>query len=203
MFLLFLHAVATSLFNLITWIVPNWAIPQSSLRESLLIFQVVFPSGFCLSSSSLPNTLSRWRLEMPGVGWPCSGHCPTKETFRTGEVCESDWNRFDLQPDRLQLYCPLQHWSTWYDKSLLGCIYHDLHYQSHTGNDFPVNEGTLMNTTIGEEVAWAGSNNLRGNLVVFENNDYRVWLAHLSAITISKGYILHYRKVCNCSGMNY
>ena len=57
-----------------------------------------------------------------------------------------------------------------------------------------------MHTTMGGEVVRAGSNNLRGNLVVFENNDYQVWLAHLSAITISKGYIPHYRKVFRLSG---
>jgi len=111
----------------------------------------------------------------------------------------SDWNRFDLQPDRLRLYGSLQHWSTWYDKPLPGCIFHDLHYQSHTGHDFPVNEGMLVHTTMGGEVVWAGSNNPRGNLVVFENNDYQVWLAHLSSITVSKGYILHYREIFGLS----
>jgi len=100
----------------------------------------------------------------------------------------------------LPLVGPIQHWSTWYDKPLLGCLFHDPHYQSHTGNDFPVNEGTPVHTTIGGKVVWAGSNGPWGNLVVVENNGYQVWLAHLSSISVSKGEILHYGDVVGLSG---
>src|SRR5688572_27962814 len=33
---------------------------------------------------------------------------------------------------------PVQLWSTWYHKPLLGCTFHDPHYQSHSGSDLPV-----------------------------------------------------------------
>ena len=85
---------------------------------------------------------------------------------------------------------PVQLWSTWYDKPLLGCVFHDPRYQSHTGSDFPVNEGTPVHTTIGGKVVWAGENGPWGNLVVVENNGYQVWLAHLSSIQVSPGDIL-------------
>jgi hypothetical protein len=126
---------------------------------------------------------------MPRSGWPFSGHCPTKETFRTSEVGPSDWNWFDLQPDRLRLYGSLQSWITRYDKSLFACFFHGPHYQSH------INEGTPVHTTQGGNVGSAGSNGLWGNLVMVEKNGCQVWLAHLSIIPVFKGDILHFREV--------
>ena len=98
------------------------------------------------------------------------------------------------------LYGPLQHWSTWYDKPLLGCVFHDPHYQTHTGVDFPVNEGTPVHTTMAGKVVWAGPNGPWGNLVVVENNGYQVWFAHLSVISVSVGDILEYGDVVGLSG---
>jgi len=95
---------------------------------------------------------------------------------------------------------PIQHWSDWYDKPLLGCVFHDANYQSHTGNDFPVNEGTPIHTTMSGKVVWAGENGPWGNLVVVENNGYQLWLAHLSSIQVSPGEILHYGDVVGLSG---
>lgn len=95
---------------------------------------------------------------------------------------------------------PIQHWSDWYDKPLLGCVFHDPNYQSHTGNDFPVNEGTPIHTTMGGKVVWAGENGPWGNLVVVENRSYQVWLAHLSSIQVAPGEILHYGDVVGLSG---
>ncbi len=100
----------------------------------------------------------------------------------------------------LPMIGPIQHWSTWYEKPLLGCVFHDPHYQTHTGTDFPVNEGTPIHTTIGGKVVWAGSNGPWGNLVVVENNGYQVWLAHLSSIEVSQGDILNYGDVVGLSG---
>jgi murein DD-endopeptidase MepM/ murein hydrolase activator NlpD len=100
----------------------------------------------------------------------------------------------------LPLVGPIRHWSDWYDKPLLGCTFHDPHYDSHTGNDFPVNEGTSIHTTMGGVVVWAGSNGPWGNLVVVENSGYQVWLAHLSSIDVSQGDILHYGDVVGLSG---
>jgi murein DD-endopeptidase MepM/ murein hydrolase activator NlpD len=95
---------------------------------------------------------------------------------------------------------PIQHWSDWYDKPLLGCVFHDPNYDSHTGNDFPVNEGTSIYATMGGKVVWAGSNGPWGNLVVVENNGYQVWLAHLSSIQVEQGDILYYGDVVGLSG---
>lgn len=100
----------------------------------------------------------------------------------------------------LPLVGPIQHWSTWYDKPLLGCVFHDANYQSHTGDDFPVNEGTPIRTTIGGKVVWAGENGPWGNLVVVENNGYQVWLAHMSSIQVSQSDILNYGDVVGLSG---
>lgn len=100
----------------------------------------------------------------------------------------------------LPMIGPIQHWSTWYDKPLLGCVFHDPNYQTHTGSDFPVNEGTPIHTTIGGKVVWAGSNGPWGNLVVVENNGYQVWLAHLSSIQVAEGQILNYGDVVGLSG---
>jgi murein DD-endopeptidase MepM/ murein hydrolase activator NlpD len=100
----------------------------------------------------------------------------------------------------LPLTGPLQHWSDWYDKPLLGCVFQDPHYQSHTGADFPVNEGTPIHTTIAGKVVWAGSNGPWGNLVVVENNGYQVWLAHLSSIQVTEGQTLNYGDEVGLSG---
>ncbi len=100
----------------------------------------------------------------------------------------------------LPLQGPLQLWSSWFDKPLLGCVFHDPHYQSHTGDDFPVNQGTPVHTTIGGKVVWAGSNGPWGNLVVIENNGYQVWLAHLSQINVAEGMILGRGDIVGLSG---
>lgn len=100
----------------------------------------------------------------------------------------------------LPLVGPIQHWSEWSDKPLLGCMFQDPHYQTHTGSDFPVNEGTSIHTTIAGKVVWAGSNGPWGNLVVVENNGYQVWLAHLSSIQVAEGQILSYGDVVGLSG---
>jgi murein DD-endopeptidase MepM/ murein hydrolase activator NlpD len=100
----------------------------------------------------------------------------------------------------LPLVGPIQHWSDWYDKPLLGCMFQDPQYQTHTGSDFPVNEGTPIHTTIAGKVVWAGSNGPWGNLVVVENNGYQIWLAHLSSIQVFEGQILNYGDVVGLSG---
>jgi murein DD-endopeptidase MepM/ murein hydrolase activator NlpD len=95
---------------------------------------------------------------------------------------------------------PIQHWSDWYKKPLLGCRFSDPHYESHTGADFPVNEGTPVHTTMAGEVVWAGENGPWGNLVVIENNDYQIWLAHLSSIEVGEGEIIEYGEEIGLSG---
>jgi murein DD-endopeptidase MepM/ murein hydrolase activator NlpD len=100
----------------------------------------------------------------------------------------------------LPMIGPVQLWSTWYDKPLLGCVFHDPRYQTHSGSDFPENEGTPIHTTIGGKVVWAAENGPWGNLVVVENNGYQIWLAHLSSIDVSQGDILHDGDLVGLSG---
>lgn len=100
----------------------------------------------------------------------------------------------------LPLIGPIQHWSNWHDKPLLGCVFQDPYYKTHTGADFPVNEGTPIHTTLAGKVVWAASNGPWGNLVVIENNGYQVWLAHLSSISVSQGQILDHGDVVGLSG---
>jgi murein DD-endopeptidase MepM/ murein hydrolase activator NlpD len=100
----------------------------------------------------------------------------------------------------LPLQGSVQLWSTWYDKPLLGCTFHDPRYQSHTGDDLPVNEGTPVHTTISGKVVWAAANGPWGNLVVVENNGYQVWMAHLSSIQVSAGDLLSHGDVVGLSG---
>ncbi len=100
----------------------------------------------------------------------------------------------------LPLVGSIPHWGDMYDKPLLGCVFQDPHYQTHTGADFPVNEGTPLHTTITGKVVWAGSNGPWGNLVVVENNGYQVWLAHLSSVQVVEGQILNYDDVVGLSG---
>ena len=95
---------------------------------------------------------------------------------------------------------PVRHWGTWTDKPLLGCVFHDPLYTSHTGADFPVNEGTSVLTPMSGEVVWAGPNGPWGNLVVIENNGYQVYLAHLSSVIVSQGDILVHGEVVGMSG---
>lgn len=100
----------------------------------------------------------------------------------------------------LPLWGPIQHWSDLYDKPLLGCVFQDPFYTTHTGDDFPVNAGTPIHTTLGGKVVWAGYNGPWGNLVVVENSGYQVWLAHLDAVGVSTGQILEYGDVIGLSG---
>lgn len=100
----------------------------------------------------------------------------------------------------LPLVGPLQHWSEWVDKPLLGCTFQDAYYSTHTGNDFPVNEGTPVHTTLAGKVVWAGSNGPWGNLVVVENDGYQVWLAHLSSVQVVEGQIVNHGEIVGLSG---
>ena len=100
----------------------------------------------------------------------------------------------------IPLWGPIEHWSDTYDKPLLGCVFHDPHYTSHTGADFPVNVGTPIHATLAGKVVWAGANGPWGNLVVVENGGYQIWMAHLDAIQVVEGQVLEYGDVVGLSG---
>jgi murein DD-endopeptidase MepM/ murein hydrolase activator NlpD len=111
-----------------------------------------------------------------------------------------DYSGPDADLHGLPLRGPVKLWSDWYDKPLLGCVFHDPFYTTHTGADFPVNTGAPVHTTLGGKVVWAGRNGPWGNLVVVENSGYQVWLAHLDAVGVSSGQILGYGDVVGFSG---
>lgn len=117
-----------------------------------------------------------------------------------GRVEWSDYVGPDGVIQGMPLWGPLKHWSDTYDKPLLGCVFHDPNYESHTGADFPVNEGTPIHATLGGEVVWAGQNGPWGNLVVVQNGDYQVWYAHLNSINVVPGQVVGYGDVLGNSG---
>ena len=104
-------------------------------------------------------------------------------------------------PSGLPLWGPIKHdWAGWKDKPLLGCKFHDPNYSSHTGDDFPVTTSTPVHTTMSGKVVYAGENGPWGNLVVIENNDVQIWLAHNSRLAVSAGDIVSAGDVVSYSG---
>jgi len=75
-------------------------------------------------------------------------------------------------------------------KPYLNCYFHDPIYPGHTGIDFPMGQGTPVNTTMAGKVVWAGANGGWGNLVVVENNGIQTYYAHLSAIHVTQGEVI-------------
>ena len=94
-------------------------------------------------------------------------------------------------PSGIPLWAPVTHYSQTYDKALLGCRYHDPNYTTHTGSDFPANEGNSVHTTMAGQVVWASFNGPWGNLVAVENGDYQTWFAHLSRIDVVVGQLVN------------
>jgi len=151
--------------------------------------------------------VTEWMLDIPqdtersdngsyGEGSSGSSSSPASQ----GSVEWHGYTGFESEFHGLPLVGPIQRWSAWYDKPLLGCVFHDRRYTTHTGLDFPVAEGTSVYTPISGEVVWAGENGPWGNLVVIENNGVQVYLAHLSGITVSEGDILSYGDQIGLSG---
>lgn len=73
----------------------------------------------------------------------------------------------------------------------LGCVYADPHYAEHRGDDFPVGIGTPAYAIMSGIVTYAGTYNVYGNVVIVENNGYRVRYAHLSFFNVKFGDIVH------------
>lgn len=86
------------------------------------------------------------------------------------------------------------------DTVYLGCLFHDPNYTSHTGVDFPANQGTPVYATMAGRVVWADSNGPWGNLVVVENNGFQIYLAHLETIAVTQGQILSYGETVGAVG---
>lgn len=111
-----------------------------------------------------------------------------------------------LPPYGLPLHGPIRHWSCdgvnepLCDVPLLGCMFRDPFYPTHTGWDLPLAEGQNIYATLGGKVVWAGDNGPWGNLVVIENDGYQIWLAHLSQINVVEGQIVPAGLVIGLSG---
>ncbi len=100
----------------------------------------------------------------------------------------------------LPLVGPIFHWGYRNEKPVLGCVFHDPNYTSHTGDDFPVDTGTPVHTTMGGKVVWAGFNGPWGNLVVVQNGPYQVWFAHQSVLQVAVGQIVQHGDIVGLSG---
>jgi murein DD-endopeptidase MepM/ murein hydrolase activator NlpD len=104
-------------------------------------------------------------------------------------------------PSGVPLRGPIKHdWAGWKDKPLLGCEFQDPNYTNHTGDDFPVTEGTPVYATMSGKVVFAGDNGPWGSLVVIENNGVQIWLAHNSSLNVSVGDIVSAGDVVSNSG---
>jgi murein DD-endopeptidase MepM/ murein hydrolase activator NlpD len=92
-------------------------------------------------------------------------------------------------------------WGGKFDAPLIGCTFHDKNYKNHAGFDSPVSVGTPLHATMSGMVVWADyTKGGWGRLVVIENGDYQIWMAHLSQIDVQVGEIVEYGQVIGLSG---
>ena len=105
-------------------------------------------------------------------------------------------------PDGFPLWGPVTHsWGGEFPSALIGCKFHDGNYSNHSGFDSPVITGTTLHSTMGGEVVWAGyTKGGWGRLVVIENGDYQIWMAHLSEIDVDVGQIVEPGDILGLSG---
>ena len=105
-------------------------------------------------------------------------------------------------PDGFPLLGAIHHpWGGDFDSPLIGCKFHDSNYTNHSGFDSPVSMGTPIHSTMGGEVVWAGyTKGGWGRLVVVENGEYQVWMAHLSEIDVEVGQIVEPGEILGLSG---
>lgn len=73
---------------------------------------------------------------------------------------------------------------------ILGCKFHDPNYTTHTGDDFPVAQGTPIYSTMGGQVIWASNNGPWGNLAAVENGNIVTYFAHLSGFSVNVGDVV-------------
>jgi murein DD-endopeptidase MepM/ murein hydrolase activator NlpD len=105
-------------------------------------------------------------------------------------------------PDGFPIWGAVHHpWGGDYDAPLIGCKFHDANYTNHTGFDSPVSTGTPLHSTMGGEVVWAGyTKGGWGRLVVVENGEYQIWMAHLSEIHVEVGQVVAPGEILGLSG---
>jgi murein DD-endopeptidase MepM/ murein hydrolase activator NlpD len=100
------------------------------------------------------------------------------------------------------LWGPITHpWGGEFEAPLIGCTFHDQNYTNHTGFDSPVSVGTPLHATMGGQVVWAAyTKGGWGRLVVIENGDYQIWMAHLSQMDVQVGAMVEPGQVIGLSG---
>lgn len=105
-------------------------------------------------------------------------------------------------PNGFPLWGAVHHpWGGDFDAPLIGCKFHDANYTNHTGFDSPVSVGTPLHSTMGGEVVWAGyTKGGWGRLVVVENGEYQIWMAHLSEIHVEVGDVVAPGEILGLSG---
>ena len=179
------------------------------LRLIFGISLLAFGCGFCLFifvpnlvvTSIIPqmpfggDQLEAWQLGVPqnSEAVPGGGQGDTNPSpAGSSHVPHVGYRSADARPPSgIPLWAPVTHYSKTYDKALLGCRYHDPNYTTHTGSDFPANEGNSVHTTMAGQVVWASFNGPWGNLVAVENGDYQTWFAHLSRIDVVVGQLVN------------
>jgi murein DD-endopeptidase MepM/ murein hydrolase activator NlpD len=164
---------------------------------------VMWSCGFCLfivmpnlmvatAQAQLPfgqTEAAQWQLDQPidsdeadGPGPLPAGVSPVPRDGYVGRGATAPWG--------VPLRGPVQHWGVTYPRPLLGCRFRDPRYPTHVGVDLPVDSGTPVYATIGGKVVWAGTNGAWGLLVVVENAEYQIWLAHNESLAVSVGQLV-------------
>ncbi len=143
--------------------------------------------------------VQRWQLDqpveteaLPGEGAVEAGAGRVPRVGYTGPTAAAPWG--------VPLRGPIQHWGVTHPRPLLGCRFRDPNYPTHVGADFPVQAGTPVYATLAGQVAWAGANGPWGLLVVIENGDYQIWLAHNTVLAVSVGQSVAVGQVVASSG---
>jgi murein DD-endopeptidase MepM/ murein hydrolase activator NlpD len=168
--------------------------------------------GFCLFVA-LPNlvvtavipqvpfggqALAAWQLGVP----PDSDGAGDDDPIAGGatRVPHDGYEADARPPSGVPLRPPVVKWGESYEKPLLGCRFRDPNYPSHSGADFPVDEGQSVYATLAGKIVWAGDNGPWGTLVVIENGGYQTWFAHLSATSVSVGQNIAWGGAVGLSG---
>jgi len=111
---------------------------------------------------------------LEGAGGSWRGLTGTKDAYYPGSCCVK-WSKYTDRQAAPPNGLPFKDMPY----VLLGCEFHDPHYPTHDGQDFPVPPNTPVYSTMTGQVVFAGWNGPYGNLVVIENGDFQIWFAHL------------------------
>jgi len=137
-----------------------------------------------------------------GDGNADGGGCGSTSPALVGPV---PWGSYSAPGGDIQgfpLWGSVTHpWGREFEAPLIGCTFHDKNYKNRAGFDSPVYVGTPLHATMGGQAVWAGyTKGGWDRLVVIENGDYQIWMAHLSEISVQLGKIVKPGQVIGLSG---